>query len=175
MAGRGALSIGGIFSTVWRFLLLTALFALIAGAGQKDLSVSVSGGFNGETRGVVIMFANNSQLDAVLSSMSQIRGAYDNTFPKDCVFYSDEIISDVFKALTSNLTQPGRAYYENRSRGSKAWDLPSFARHYRLRRYNWAWKITPGVSCTYFSSLLMILTRTSLRFSLALALMSSSR
>ena len=147
MAGE-ALSKGGIFS-VWRILLLTAVFALTVGAGQKGLSVSVSGGFNDETRGVVIVFAKNNQLDAVLSSMSQIRGAYDNKFSKDWVFYSDEVISDEFKALTSNLTHPGRAYYENRNRGSKAWDLPSFARHYRLRGYNWAWKITPGVSCTH--------------------------
>lgn len=112
MAGRGALSKGGIFS-VWKVLLLTALFALTVAAGQKGLSVSVSGGFNDETRGVVIVFAKNSQLDAVLSSISQIQGAYDNKFSEDRVFYSDKVILDEFKALTSNLTQPGRAYYEN--------------------------------------------------------------
>lgn len=154
-------------------LLLTALFALTV-AGQKGLSVSVSGGFNDETRGVIV-FAKNSQVDAVLSSMSQIRGAYDNKFSKDWVFYSDEVISDEFKALTSNLTQPGRAYYENRNRGSKAWDLPLFARHYRLRGYNWAWKITPGVSETRVLKSAMMLTHMSLRSPLALALTSSRR
>ena len=85
---------GGVFS-VWKMLLLTALFAL-AVAGQKGLSVSVSGGFSDETRGVVIVFANNSQLDTVLSSISQIRGAYDNKFSKDWVFYSDEVYSDAY-------------------------------------------------------------------------------
>lgn len=171
----GPLSKGGVFS-VWSILLLTALFALTV-TGQKGLSVSVSvsGSFNDETRGVIIVFAKNSQLDAVLSSMSQIRGAYNNEFSKDWVFYSDEVISDEFKTLTSNLTQPGRAYYENRNRGSKAWDLPLFARHYRLREYNWAWRITPGVSQIHVLNSIMMLTHTSLRSPLASALTSSRR
>lgn len=150
MARRGALS-QGQFLSVWKFLL-TGLCVLTVGAGANERGVlPVSGGYRDDIRGVVVMFARDDQLDSVLYTMKQLREAHDNQlsngrFSKDWVFYSDRAVSDEFKVLTSNLTRPGTAYYERWTLASKGWNLPALAQHKRLRGYNWAWCITPGVS-----------------------------
>lgn len=153
MAGRGVLSKGGLFS-VWK-VLLTLLFALTVGANENQQGLlPVSGGYKDDVRGVVVMFARNHQLPSVLHTMTQFQRAHDNGFSKprfsrDWVFYSDEDVSDEFKLLTSNLTLPGTAYYELWARHDlvySGWNLPALSQHGRLRDYNWAWSVAPGVS-----------------------------
>lgn len=123
--------------------------------------------YDNDIRGVIVVFARDHQLQSVLYTMNQFQAAHaynSHQAPedrllaeplfsaKDWIFYSDEAVSDEFKILTSNLTLPGTAYYEiwdQNDMTNNIWNLPALPHHPRLRHYNWAWTITPGVSFSF--------------------------
>ncbi|PFH61365.1 hypothetical protein XA68_17543 [Ophiocordyceps unilateralis] len=124
-------------------------------------------------RAVLVSFALENDLPAVLSSVSQLEETFNSRYRYDWVFFSTHPLSEDFRRLTSNATkatcvyevicnelwsvprgasdstpQPAESDMEPESYEAAAlvrrWKSGRFARESRLKSYDWFWTIEPG-------------------------------
>ncbi|KAK5996469.1 putative mannosyltransferase KTR3-like protein [Cladobotryum mycophilum] len=123
-------------------------------------------------RAALISLAHEHDLQALLSTIHQLEGAFNHRYHYDWVIFSTKPLSDEFRSLTSNATS-GSCIYEVITEGNwivprptessqfdrlsfrddrstsllgqlRQWNSGPFARENRLRDYDWFWRIEPG-------------------------------
>ncbi|RCI16976.1 hypothetical protein L249_3073 [Ophiocordyceps polyrhachis-furcata BCC 54312] len=165
--GRGVNSVPGLFLALWAWCFMWYCYCLSPAAATST---------DHPPRAVLVSFARETDLPAVLSSVSQLEETFNNRYRYDWVFFSTSPLSEDFRRLTSNATAAACVYEvindelwsvpegasdstlqtvelemepESSSafaRQMRRWKSGRFAKESRLKSYDWFWTIEPGVS-----------------------------
>ncbi|RDA83608.1 hypothetical protein CP532_2867 [Ophiocordyceps camponoti-leonardi (nom. inval.)] len=164
--GGGVNSVPGLFLALWAWCFLWYCHYLSPVAATST---------DHPPRAVLVSFARENDLPAVLSSVSQLEETFNRRYGYDWVFFSTSPLSEDFRRLTSNATdaacvyeviddelwsvpegasdstlQPAEPELEPESsaftRQMRRWKSGRFAKESRLKSYDWFWTVEPGVS-----------------------------
>ncbi|RDA89689.1 hypothetical protein CP533_5253 [Ophiocordyceps camponoti-saundersi (nom. inval.)] len=162
--GRGVNCVSGLFLALWAWCCVWY---------YSCLSPVQATSTDHPPRAVIVSFALEHDLAAMLSSVSQLEETFNNRYRYDWVFFSTSPLSEDFRRLTSNATNAACVYEvisdelwsvpEGASdstlqrsepgmeletsavvRQMRRWKSGLFAREGSLRRYDWFWTVEPG-------------------------------